>query len=182
MLLLSVITFAFNRESEQKNSSPTSANTILDADVDKTKTVQQEVQVISPEPKPIAKTNIDDSSEKPIQPNEEMVIDDRFILFDEDLYNEKNAKEIEERNKQLEEQNKKLEEKLREEQKRYEARAREARKREQELKRKEDKRRRQEEKQNGGIKNSYKKVYHPVKKNVFRPIKKGFNKIKNKID
>jgi len=182
ILLLSIIALAFNREPEQTNPPPAAANSIVESEVKETQISQPELPETKPVPKAVATKNIEQTGSRPVQVNDEFEEDERFILFDEDLYNEKNAKEIEERNKKLEEKNKKLEAKLREEQKRYEAKGKETRKKEQELKRKEEKKRREEEKKQGSrVKDSYKKVYNPVKKNVFNPIKKGFNKLKKKV-
>jgi len=199
-LLLSIIALAFNREPEQKTSPPVTANSSIDNDIKETKMDQAELPQTKPAPKAVATTNIKQTGSRPVQVNDEIEEDERFTLFDEDLYNEKNAKEIEERNKKLEEKNKKLEEKLREEQKRYEEqarveqkryeryeeklreeqkryreKAREARKREEEIERK------QEKKQKKLTLNHYKKVYNPVKNKVFHPIKKGFIKLKKKV-
>ena len=179
-LLLSIIALAFNREPEQKNSAPVTSNSIVESEVKETQISQPELPETKPVPKAVATTNIEQTGSRPVQVNDE-IEDERFSLFDEDLYNEKNAIEIEERNKKLEEKNKKLEAKLREEQKRYRERAREAKKREEELRRKEEQKRMEEQKQQKGTTDGYKKVYNPVRNKVFRPIKRGFNKLKKKV-
>jgi len=179
-LLLSIIALAFNREPEQKNSAPVTANSIVESEVKETQISQPELPETKPVPKAVATTNVEQTSSKPVQVNDEFE-DERFSLFDEDLYNEKNAKEVEEENKKLNEKNKKLEAKLREEQKRYEEKEREARKREEELRRREEQKRMEKQKQHKDTTGGYKKVYNPVRNKVFRPIKKGFNKLKKKV-
>ncbi|HSG31911.1 MAG TPA: protein kinase [Thermodesulfobacteriota bacterium] len=189
VLLFTVIAFGINRDPQQQNVNPVNTSSVIDkgskeqllpnTEIDTVTDINQTKSV----PKSLTSTNIKPSQRKPIKTQKQFEEDERFILFDEELYKEKNTRKSAEQNKKLEEKNRILEDKLREEQKRYEAKAREKRKREQRLKREEEKKlREQEKKQNGGVKNSYKKVYNPVKKNVFHPIKKGFNKLKDKID
>ena len=173
-LILSLIALALNREPGNNNSPAVTTNSSIDNEIKETQIEQAELPVSKPAPKAVATTNIEQTGSRSVQVNDE-IEDERFSLFDEYLYNEKNAKEIEERNKKLEEKNKKLEEKLREEQKRYRDRAREAKKREEEL------RRREEQKQHKDTTAGYKKVYNPVRDKIFRPIKKGFNKLKKSI-
>ncbi|NIP38360.1 MAG: protein kinase [Candidatus Dadabacteria bacterium] len=183
-LLLSIIAFAFNRKPEETNPPPVKANSTIESEAGKPQIDHSRLQQAEPVQQAVTKTNIEQTGSGSAQESDAIEEDERFIQFDQDLYNEQKAREIEERNAKLEEKNKKLEEKLREEQKRYEEKAREARKRKEELRQKEvDKLRQEKEKEqeSGGVKDSYKKVYNPVKKNVFNPIKKGFNKVKKKV-
>jgi len=179
-LILSIIALAFNREPENKNSPAVTTSSSIDNEIKETQISQPELPETKPVPKAVATTNIEQTGSRSVQVNDE-IEDERFSLFDEDLYNKKNAKEIEERNKKLEEKNKKLEAKLREEQKRYEEKEREARKREEELRRREQQKRMEEQKQHKDTTGGFKKVYNPVKNKVFNPIKKGFNKLKKKL-
>jgi len=169
-LLLSLIALAFNREPEQKNSAPVTALSTINDGSEKAQIEQPELPVSEN----VKISSIEQINNKSNQKSDE-IEDERLTLFDEDLYNEKNAKEIEERNKKLEEKNKKLEAKLREEQKRYEEKAREAKKKE------EEELRRNQKKQKKVAKKRYKKVFNPIKNKVYRPLKRGFNKLKEKI-
>jgi len=163
ILLFLIITLAFNRESEDKISLPPNAFSTINDDSEKTQIEQTELPVLED----VKTSNTDEINGKSNQ-RSDRIDDESLTFFDDNLNNKGDTKKIEERNK-------KLEEKLREEQKRYEEKAREAKKKE------EEELRRNQKKQKKVAKKRYKKVFNPIKNKVYRPLKRGFNKLKEKI-